>query len=62
MVCADLQPQARKEVPEEAKINTHDLINDEGGTAIFVRTNVTKSDEVENLVKAAVDRYGRLDV
>jgi NAD(P)-dependent dehydrogenase (short-subunit alcohol dehydrogenase family) len=37
------------------------LINDEGGKATLVKTDVTKADEVEALVTAAVEAYGRLD-
>lgn len=38
-------------------------IKDEGkGDAIFVETDVSKPGDVENLIKAAVTSYGRLDV
>jgi NAD(P)-dependent dehydrogenase (short-subunit alcohol dehydrogenase family) len=36
-------------------------ITDEGGTASFIRTDVSKSSEVKAMVDAAVERYGRLD-
>ncbi len=39
-----------------------DEITAAGGSAAFVRVDVTKEDEVEGLVKFAVDNYGRLDV
>jgi NAD(P)-dependent dehydrogenase (short-subunit alcohol dehydrogenase family) len=32
-----------------------------GGDAIFVRTDVTRADSVENLVKTAVSHFGQLD-
>nr|NLD41690.1 SDR family oxidoreductase [Actinomycetales bacterium] len=32
-----------------------------GGTAAFVHVDISKSDEVQNMVKFAVDTYGRLD-
>lgn len=38
------------------------LIEEEGGTARFVRTDVTRSDEVEALVRTAVDDHGGLHV
>lgn len=38
------------------------LIQDEGGTATFVRTDVTRSAEVEALVATAVETYGGLHV
>ena len=36
-------------------------IKDLGGNAIFVRTDVSKSEDVRALVKKAVETYGRLD-
>ena len=37
------------------------LVKDEGGEATLVKTDVTKACEVEALVSAAVQAYGRLD-
>jgi NAD(P)-dependent dehydrogenase (short-subunit alcohol dehydrogenase family) len=34
----------------------------QGSQALALRTDVTREDEVERLVKTAIDRYGRLDV
>jgi NAD(P)-dependent dehydrogenase (short-subunit alcohol dehydrogenase family) len=36
-------------------------IEAEGGEAIFVRADLSNPDDIEALVKAAVDKYGRLD-
>jgi NAD(P)-dependent dehydrogenase (short-subunit alcohol dehydrogenase family) len=36
-------------------------INDAGGTASFFRADVSKAADVEAMVQAAVDRYGRID-
>ncbi len=36
-------------------------ITDEGGTASFIRTDVTSSTDVKAMVDAAIERYGRLD-
>lgn len=58
--CADLTPMARS--AEEAAITTHDLIAQNGGHAIFVRTDVGHATQMENLVKATVTEYGRLDM
>ncbi|CAG8069081.1 unnamed protein product [Penicillium salamii] len=60
VVCADLTPTARSE--EEAVITTHELILRNGGSAIFVPTDVGNATQVENLVTAAVQAYGRLDI
>ena len=36
-------------------------IRDAGGEAIFVRTDVSRTDDVKNMVDTAVSTYGRLD-
>uniref|UniRef100_L2FUX2 Short chain dehydrogenase n=1 Tax=Colletotrichum fructicola (strain Nara gc5) TaxID=1213859 RepID=L2FUX2_COLFN len=50
IVCADLQPTARAEVESEGIDNTDDLIRQNGGKAIFFKTDMTKPEQVENLV------------
>ncbi|CAG8974525.1 hypothetical protein HYALB_00005795 [Hymenoscyphus albidus] len=62
VVCADLRPNARPEIPEESVINTHDLINQTKGRAIFVTVDVGIAEQVEALVKAAVWEFGRVDM
>lgn len=62
VVCADLRPNARAEVPEEAAITTHDLINQRNGRAIFVTTDVGVAEQVDALVTAAVLEFGRVDM
>ncbi|OPY65930.1 MAG: 2,5-dichloro-2,5-cyclohexadiene-1,4-diol dehydrogenase [Syntrophorhabdus sp. PtaU1.Bin050] len=47
-------------VAEEAQ-NTTQMIREEGGDAIFVKTDVSKAAEVEALVRKTVETYGRLD-
>jgi NAD(P)-dependent dehydrogenase (short-subunit alcohol dehydrogenase family) len=42
--------------------NTVKEIQDAGGKAIFVKTDVSKAKDVENMVKAAVKEYGKLDI
>ncbi len=37
-------------------------IEADGGAATFIRADVSKEDDVRNLIAAAVDTYGRLDV
>ncbi len=46
----------------ESGEETADLIRKEGGEAIFVKTNVARAADSENLVKQASDHYGRLDI
>ncbi|MBM4761315.1 glucose 1-dehydrogenase [Bacillus sp. B15-48] len=42
--------------------NLVNQIKEEGGEALFVKTDVSSEESVENLVKQTVDTYGRLDV
>jgi len=46
----------------EAGEDTVALIEDEGGDAVFVEADVSAATDVERMVAATVDRYGRLDV
>ena len=65
LVCSDLRETSRPEGPSsEGEIPTHEAIIKSGGKATFVKCDTTKADQVEALVKAAVDweHGGRLDV
>ncbi|MBM3155906.1 MAG: SDR family oxidoreductase [Chloroflexi bacterium] len=37
-------------------------IKERGGEAVFVQVDVTRAPDIENAVKIAVDKYGRLDI
>ncbi|MGF9693974.1 glucose 1-dehydrogenase [Rhizobium sp. 0TCS1.26] len=39
-----------------------DLVTEEGGDAVFIKTDVSKAQEVDALVDSAVERFGRLDI
>lgn len=39
-----------------------DEINSSGGKALFVRTDVLELDDIDNLVQATIDTFGRIDV
>ncbi|MEI4801572.1 SDR family NAD(P)-dependent oxidoreductase [Bacillus sp. NPDC077411] len=54
VVVADFNETSGKETVE--------MIKAEGGTAIFVKTDVSQYEHVENLVNTAVEAYGRIDV
>ena len=41
---------------------THALIRDEGGESIAIAADVTRAADCEAMVRATVERYGRLDV
>lgn len=38
------------------------MVGETGGDALFVETDVSKADQVRNMVERTVDRFGRLDV
>jgi NAD(P)-dependent dehydrogenase (short-subunit alcohol dehydrogenase family) len=41
---------------------TVDLIKRNGGEAIFIKADVSKSGEVQNMMKETLKKYGKLDV
>lgn len=47
---------------EEAGAETVGRIEQAGGTGVFVQADMSKAKDVEALVAAAVDRFGKLDV
>jgi NAD(P)-dependent dehydrogenase (short-subunit alcohol dehydrogenase family) len=59
VVCGDLRETSRKESDDEP---THQLIQKNGGKAIFFKCDVSKAQEVEALVQKAVQEYGRVDI
>lgn len=59
VVCGDLHETSRQESEDEP---THQLIQKNGGKAIFVKCDVSKAQEVEALVQKAVQGYGRIDI
>ncbi|MXN65865.1 glucose 1-dehydrogenase [Stappia sp. GBMRC 2046] len=54
VVCADIDEAAAEE--------TRSIIEGEGGSAISVRCDVTKSSDVEAMVARTVDIYGTIDI
>lgn len=49
------------DVNEELGLATVERIERDGGTASFRRTDVSRAVDAENMVRTAVERYGRLD-
>jgi NAD(P)-dependent dehydrogenase (short-subunit alcohol dehydrogenase family) len=49
------------DINEELGEKTAEEIRKSGGEASFVRADVSKPTDCENMVKAAMDKYGRLD-
>lgn len=54
VVIAELKPELGQAAEK--------LVRDAGGDALFVETNVTKEDSVQNAIQKTVERYGKLDV
>ncbi len=50
------------EAPVEGGEPTQRVIADEGGEALFIKTDVSQWDQVDALVSESVSRFGRLDV
>jgi NAD(P)-dependent dehydrogenase (short-subunit alcohol dehydrogenase family) len=62
IICADLQPTVRASSQIEFPDATHDLINQQGGKALFVKTDVREEEQVKAVVAKAVEQFGRLDM
>jgi len=50
------------DINDEDGRNTADTIKASGGEAIFVHTDVSKAVDVENLVTATIDTFGKIDI
>ena len=63
LACADLQKTAKPNYfsPDDSG-DTHDLINQNGGKAIFVQTDASVSEQVKALVAKTVESFGRVDM
>ncbi|KAK2763119.1 hypothetical protein FQN54_009754 [Arachnomyces sp. PD_36] len=63
LVCADLRPTIDTErTGGDPEIATHEVIQQRGGQAIFVKSDVTQSDQVAAVIAKAVERFGQLDI
>lgn len=65
IICSDLRPDAHSEWNNsDAGIPTHELICQRygEGKAVYIQTDVTVANQMERLVRKAVDVAGRLDV
>lgn len=50
------------ETPREGGKDTASVINDRGGNAIFIKTDVSDEKSVENLVESTVRKFGKIDI
>ncbi|KAI7483439.1 alpha/beta-hydrolase [Hortaea werneckii] len=63
VICADIRETSKYGASEEeTRGTTHDRINEAGGKAVFVSTDVTNPVSMENLVERAVEGFGKVDV
>jgi len=72
VVCADLSPSYPSNFSSSDNtkaggettldVPTHELIGKNGGQAIFVKTDVEKEDDLKEVIKICVERWGRLDI
>lgn len=60
LACADLQA-SNPYVPNDTENDTHDVINRNGGKAIFIKTEVTDSEQISGLVAQTVKQFGRFE-
>ncbi|MDR7075742.1 NAD(P)-dependent dehydrogenase (short-subunit alcohol dehydrogenase family) [Neobacillus niacini] len=50
------------DLQEESGMNVVNEINEDGGEAIFIKTDVTKEEDVKNYVHVTIDRYSKIDI
>ncbi|GME44959.1 putative short-chain type dehydrogenase/reductase [Neofusicoccum parvum] len=63
VVCADLTPDAAIHGFEvDRHISTHTLIADNGGTAVFQKCDMGRTEEIFQLINTAVKTFSRLDI
>ncbi|KAF2187953.1 short-chain dehydrogenase/reductase-like protein [Zopfia rhizophila CBS 207.26] len=62
IVCSDIRQEARGEKPESSNLTTMQELQNLGAKSIFVKCDTSSAQEVEELVKKAVEEYGRVDV
>ena len=60
VVVADLQNESRFD--EEQPADILDAIAEVGGTGIFVKTDVTNSQQVQDLIDKTIAEYGKIDI
>lgn len=52
---------AISDIDEEGLQETADLIKEQGGEVLSISTDISETDEVENMINQIVDHFGRLD-
>jgi len=63
VVCSDIRKDPNPQgFEDDITVPTHQVIQKRGGEAILVECDVSKADQVKNLIKDAVDNFGKLDI
>ena len=62
VVCSGLQPDSQTGQKKGRNQATHELIQAQGGKAVFVKADVTDETQVKALVAETVRQFGRLDM
>ena len=62
VICADIQEISSTRSGDGAQLATHETITKDGGSSIFIKTDVANATYVERLIKVAVEVFGRLDM
>lgn len=63
VVCSDINKEAREGgYEQDAGVDTDDLIRKNGGEAIFVKVDASKSADMQTLIGKAVAEFGRVDI
>lgn len=63
IVCSDLRPEARPDgFEDDLDVPTHVAIEKEGGTAVFLECDVSRSGAMGALIEQADHAFGRVDI
>jgi NAD(P)-dependent dehydrogenase (short-subunit alcohol dehydrogenase family) len=63
VICSDIRKSPLSAGFEaDIDVDTDELIRNAGGEASFVACDVSKIEQVENLVNSAVEKFGRMDI
>jgi NAD(P)-dependent dehydrogenase (short-subunit alcohol dehydrogenase family) len=65
-ICLEMAKEGAKIVAADVRLTTCEetvrMVKDSGGEAIAVQVDVTKPDQIESMIAAAVNGYGRIDI
>lgn len=62
VICSDIRESARPDMAEASELTTVQELEKMGTKCAFVKCDTSQAQEVEALVKRAVELYGRLDM